>query len=277
MAPGNERWYCATRDNGCAATVDRVPQTGPRMRVASKPPIPAKPASSAAFHVINVVRGERRLYESGASATSARLPSFLGAGEREDILGELAVGHVGDGHVLEYVAQVRAQRDPHLLQPLGRPGVLDLLGSLSANADQRTLHRADDVREIDLGGWARQPVAALGPTLTANDARGAQLREDVLQERHGDALGARYFVHLAGSVLGAVGGLNDRPHRIVSLGSDVHAWILTHSPAGRSEPVSSLGKISSQWAPPSRHTQLRACPASTALPPSQPRLASWLE
>src|SRR5580692_3752856 len=118
----------------------------------------------------------------------ARLPGFLGASEREDILGQLALSHIGNCHVLEHFAQIGAQRDPYLLQALGRTGVLNLLRSLPTNAHQRTLDGTDDVSEIDLSGRPGKPVAPLGATLAADDPRGAQLREDILEERHGDAL-----------------------------------------------------------------------------------------
>ena len=68
------------------------------------------------------------------------------------------------------------------------PLVLDLLRALSAHAHERPLDRADDLREVDLLGRLREPVAALGTALAAHHPGGAQLREDVLQERHRNAL-----------------------------------------------------------------------------------------
>ena len=123
--------------------------------------------------------------------------------------GQLARGDVGDGHVLEHLAQVRAQRDPDLLQRLGRAVVGDLLRALAADADERALDRADDLRELDLLGGLGEPVATLGAALAAHDARAAQLREDVLEERHRDLLGLRDFVDLARRVLAAAGELDD--------------------------------------------------------------------
>jgi hypothetical protein len=67
--------------------------------------------------------------------------------------------------------------------------------------------------------------------LAAHDARGAKLREDVLQERHRDALRLRDFVDLAGRVLGAAGELHDGAHGVVGLGGHVHTVILTYSAA----------------------------------------------
>ncbi len=47
-----------------------------------------------------------------------RLPGVLLACQREDLLGKLPGGDVGDGHALEHLAQVGAQRDPDLLEGL---------------------------------------------------------------------------------------------------------------------------------------------------------------
>ena len=67
-----------------------------------------------------------------------------------------------------------------------------------------------------------QPVAALGAALAAHDPGGAQLREDVLQERHRDALRLGDLVDLARRVLAAGGELDDRAHGVVGLRGDVH-------------------------------------------------------
>jgi hypothetical protein len=53
------------------------------------------------------------------------------------------------------------------------------------------LDRADDLRDGDLAGRAREPVAALDAALAADDAREAQVGEDVLEELQGDLLRLR--------------------------------------------------------------------------------------
>ena len=147
------------------------------------------------------------------------------------LFGQLAIGHVGDGHVLEHFSQVGAQRDPHLLQRLGRADVLDLLGALPAHSHERSLDRADDLREVDLVGGLGQPVAAFGPALAAHDAGGAQLREDVLQKGDRDPLGLRDVVDLARRVLRAVGQLDDRANGVIGLRCHVHWLILPETAA----------------------------------------------
>ena len=59
----------------------------------------------------------------------------------------------------------------------------------------------------------------------------AQLREDVLQERHRDPLGLRDVVDLARRILLAAGQLDDRAHGVVGLGCHVHAVILPETAA----------------------------------------------
>ena len=80
-------------------------------------------------------------------------------------------------------------------------------------------------------GGLGQPVAALGTALAADDPGGAQLREDVLQEGDGNALGLRDLVDLARRVLLAAGELDDGSHGVVGLGGDVHARILPETAA----------------------------------------------
>ena len=72
-------------------------------------------------------------------------------------LGSLPAATSATRDVLEHFAQVRAQRDPDLLQRLGRADVLDLLGPLPAHAHERPLDRPNHLREVDLlGGRASQ-------------------------------------------------------------------------------------------------------------------------
>jgi hypothetical protein len=103
--------------------------------------------------------------------------------------------------VLEHLAQVRAQRDPHLLEGLRGTLVGDLLGALAAHSHERALDGADHAREVQLARRLSQPVAAFGAPLRANDARGAQLREDVLQKGDGDSLRLSDLIDLARGLL----------------------------------------------------------------------------
>src|ERR1700751_3538459 len=80
----------------------------------------------------------------------ARMPGFLLARQRAHRGRELPRGDVRDGDALEHLAQVCAQGDPDGLQRLGGARVFDLLGALPANAHERALDRADDLRERHL-------------------------------------------------------------------------------------------------------------------------------
>src|SRR5437764_101897 len=96
------------------------------------------------------IEGVRAAARTAPGAPLARLPGFLLSRQAAHIGGKLARGDVGDGHVLEHLAQVRAQRYPDRLQRLGGTRVFDLLGPLAADSDERSLDRADDLREVDL-------------------------------------------------------------------------------------------------------------------------------
>src|SRR5439155_4534136 len=124
-----------------------------------------------------------------------------------------------------------AQRDPDLQQRLCRSAVLELLRTLSANADQGALDGAYDVGEADLLRRSRQPVAALGSALAAHDPSRAQLRQNVLEERDRNRLSLRDRVDLARRLLATIGQLDDGAHGVVGLCGDVHARILTYSTA----------------------------------------------
>ena len=81
-----------------------------------------------------------------------------------------------------------------------RAEVLDLVGGLAANGGQRTLDRADDLREGDVVGCARQPVAALGAPPALDEPVHPQLAEDVLEEAQRDRLRDRDASPFAGAL-----------------------------------------------------------------------------
>ena len=80
-------------------------------------------------------------------------------------------GQVRERDVLDDLAQVLAQRDPHALQRLGRTGVGHALGALAAHGGERAVDGADHVRDADLRRRPAQPVPALGPAHALHDAR----------------------------------------------------------------------------------------------------------
>ena len=83
---------------------------------------------------------------------------------------------------------------------LAGPLVVELLGRLAAHVGQRALDGTDHVGDRDLRRRAGEPVAAVGATLAADDARPTQLRQDVLEVLGGDALGLAELVALGGPV-----------------------------------------------------------------------------
>src|ERR671920_423076 len=87
-------------------------------------------------------------------------PGFGVAGELRDRGGELSVDDIGEGYGLEDGAQVGADRDPDLLQVLGRALILDSLGPLAPDVCEGSFDGADDGGERDLLRRQREPVAA---------------------------------------------------------------------------------------------------------------------
>ena len=95
---------------------------------------------------------------------------------------QVAAGDVGQGHVVEDPAQRRPRGDPDVLQVLGGPAVVRLLGAVAPDVGQWAVQCADDVGDGDLRRRTGQPVAALGTALAGDDARLPELAEDPLEE-----------------------------------------------------------------------------------------------
>src|SRR6266496_4485707 len=123
---------------------------------------------------------------------------------------------------------VRAQGDPNALQRLGRPRVADVLRPCAADADQRAVDRADDIRERDVLWRAGQPEAAGRAALAADQARAPQLGEDVLEELCRDPLRAREVLSRDRRTV-ADGKLGGRTERIVGPGRQSHEGIIAVS------------------------------------------------
>src|SRR5918997_6306458 len=81
------------------------------------------------------------------------------AGKRGDRGRELSFDEVCEGDGLEDGAQVGADRDPDLLQVLGRARVLYGLWPLTSHVRQGPLDGPDDVSQGDLLRRQREPVA----------------------------------------------------------------------------------------------------------------------
>ena len=118
----------------------------------------------------------------------ARTPGFCRLAQLPHLGRQLACDHVGEGHLVHHRAQVGAQRDPDLLQRLRLRPCTRGLRALAPNRRQRPLDRADDVREDDLVGRLRQPVAALRAAPAGDDPDVLELAEDVLEELERDLL-----------------------------------------------------------------------------------------
>ena len=100
-------------------------------------------------------------------------------------------------------------------------------GGVPCTSARRPLDGPDDVGDRHLGGRTRQPVAAVGAALAADDPGAPELGEDALEEPDRDPLGRGDGLALhrgAGAVVGGMGGqLGRGPHRVVDLGGDPHA------------------------------------------------------
>ena len=88
----------------------------------------------------------------------------------------------GKRDLLEHGSLVSAQRDPHLLQRLGHTRVGDVLRALAPDAQELAVDGPDDVGQRDLRRRPRQPEAAVGPALAADEPGPPELGEDRLQE-----------------------------------------------------------------------------------------------
>ena len=81
-------------------------------------------------------------------------------------VGSLPAATSATRHTLEHLAQIGAQRDPHLLEGLGGAAVGDLLGALAAHPHERALDGADHLREGHLrrrdGPASSRPRARAG-------------------------------------------------------------------------------------------------------------------
>src|SRR6185437_2974899 len=110
----------------------------------------------------------------------------------------------------------------------GAAFVLDLLRAHATDVRERAVDRPDDVREADLVGRAREPVAALRPAPARDDARVAEVGEDVLEEVRRDRLRLCDALALRRAV--ACGGeLDACSDRVVGLRGDSHRLILART------------------------------------------------
>src|SRR3954463_1533479 len=89
---------------------------------------------------------------------------------------------VRERRLLEDAADLRAELEPDVAQPLGRAFVLELVRPHASHGCDRALELADDVGNRDLLRGACELVPALGPPLARNQPAAAELREDALEE-----------------------------------------------------------------------------------------------
>jgi hypothetical protein len=102
--------------------------------------------------------------------------------ERLDRVGKLSGDDVVQRDGLQDCPLVRAQRDPHPLQRLGRARVGDVLRPFPAYAQKRAVNRTDDVRKRDLIRRPGKPETAVWPAPAADKSASAQLGQDSLKE-----------------------------------------------------------------------------------------------
>ena len=112
------------------------------------------------------------------------------------------------------------------------PAYSTVSGPRAAHVGERALDGADHVRELDLLGRSREPVAAVRPALALDEPAVAQLEQDVLQELEGDVLRLRDPLALRRPLAGGR-ELERSPQGIVHLRGDPHRRILTAAQAGR--------------------------------------------
>ena len=140
------------------------------------------------------------------------------AEDGQDVRRQLVGDDVGQRHALEHGADIGAERDPDLRERLRRSGVDELVRALAAHAGQRAVNGADHVGDGDLTGKAAQPVSAVVPAPALHQALLPEVGEDVLEERHRDALGLRDELALDRCSLVARGELDEGADGVVGLG-----------------------------------------------------------
>ena len=130
---------------------------------------------------LELARGRHRVACAATARRRRRRPAAQRRQRRDPGLGVLGQAATSGGRrpaatsasvtCLDDAAQARAHRDPDLLQRLGGAGVVDVLGRPAADRGQRALDGADDVGDGDLARRAREPIAAVGAALAADEAR----------------------------------------------------------------------------------------------------------
>jgi hypothetical protein len=141
--------------------------------------------------------------------------------ERLDLGGQLTPREIADRGRLEDGTETRPDRDPELHERASRSLVDERLGPVAADVGERSLQRTHHLRQRDLVGWPRKPVAAFDTALGRHDAGVAELREDVLEELDGNRLGGRDAVAL-GRPVARDRELGAGSQRVVDLRGDAH-------------------------------------------------------
>src|SRR5262245_52730829 len=147
--------------------------------------------------------------------------------ELPDRVRELVSRHIGERDLVEHGPKARPHGEPDLLQGLRRPLVRDVVGPKPADVGERALDRADHLGEGDLVRRPREPVAAVGAALGAHEPGLAEVAEDVLEELERHLLRLGEALALDVDALLDRGQLDAGPQRVVDLGGDAHASILT--------------------------------------------------
>lgn len=151
---------------------------------------------------------------------SARCPCVWIVRPASDRIREPASRNVGDGDVLENLAQRRPHRDPDRLQMLRGAGVGHVLRTLSPHLGQRALDGAEDIGKRDVSAITSEAIATTAPPLAHDEARPAKVDEQVLDElrrellRSSDGFSGERTIRLRQG--------QKCPGRVVDPGGDIH-------------------------------------------------------
>ena len=177
------------------------------------------------------------------SATSPCSPRLRVVGQRVDSVRQRPGRQVGERDVLDHLAQVLAQRDPHALQRLGRAR----RRSRSPGRSPRTAASGPSTARITsatlisaAGRFSRCPPSAPRTLCTSPAWRRSErmFSEEALRDAlgGGDRLGA----HGRAGVLGG-GELGGGAHRVVGLGGDLHRATAVGRASSRARTGTALG------------------------------------
>src|SRR3954454_3583503 len=171
------------------AVTGAVPTTRIRSGVIrDAPPIPVMPTSVPIKRPRTITSGFIRARREYRRRRSALDPDLGVRQQGLELPRELLRDDVSERDALENAAEIGADRDPDVAQPLGCTFVVEVLRRGLVNVREGALDGADDVGDGDFVGRFGEPVAAASAPARLHQACMLELEQDVLHEVERDVL-----------------------------------------------------------------------------------------